>query len=75
MKDKFELQKPQGAFYAFVKAPEGLTATQFVEKAIANDVLVIPGNIFSEKDSHFRISFATSEEKIKQGTEILCNLV
>jgi aspartate aminotransferase/aminotransferase len=45
-----------------------------VEKAIANNVLIIPGNVFSEKDTHFRISYATSDEKIKQGIEILRGL-
>jgi len=74
LKDKFELTKPGGAFYAFVKSPNG-TATEFVEKAIKNNVLIIPGSIFSEKDTHFRISYATSDEKIKQGIEILCGLV
>ncbi len=74
LKDKFELTKPAGAFYAFVKAPDD-SATQFVEKAIANNVLVIPGNVFSEKDTHFRISYATSDEKICQGIEVLSGLV
>jgi aspartate aminotransferase len=74
LKDKFELIKPGGAFYAFVKSPRE-TATEFVEKAIANNVLIIPGNVFSEKDTHFRISYATSDEKIEQGIEILCRLV
>jgi aspartate aminotransferase/aminotransferase len=73
LKDKFELVKPGGAFYAFVKAPGG-SATAFVEKAIENNVLVIPGNVFSEKDTHFRISYATSDEKMKQGIEILRKL-
>ena len=73
LKDKFELIKPGGAFYAFVKAPGG-SGTQFVEKAIANNVLVIPGNVFSEKDTHFRISYATSDDKIREGIEILCRL-
>jgi aspartate aminotransferase/aminotransferase len=70
LKDKFELVKPGGAFYAFVKAPDG-QASKFVEKAITNNVLVIPGNVFSEKDTHFRISYATSDEKIRKGIEIL----
>ena len=70
LKDKFELVRPSGAFYAFVKAPGG-SATQFVEKAIKNNVLIIPGSVFSEKDTHFRISFATSNDKIQQGVEIL----
>ena len=57
-----------------LQAPGG-KATAFVEKAIANNVLIIPGNVFSEKDTHFRISYATSNEKIKQGIEILRSLV
>jgi aspartate aminotransferase/aminotransferase len=73
LKDKFELVKPEGAFYAFVGAPAG-SATEFVEKAIKNNILVIPGNVFSEKDTHFRISYATSDEKIRQGVEILRKL-
>jgi aspartate aminotransferase/aminotransferase len=74
LKDKFELVKPGGAFYAFVKTP-GRSGSEFVERAIKNNVLIIPGNVFSEKDTHFRISYATSDEKIKQGVEILCGLV
>jgi len=73
LRDKFELVKPQGAFYAFVKSPDG-SATQFVEKAIKNKVLIIPGKVFSEKDTHFRISYATSDDKIQQGVEVLRSL-
>jgi len=75
LSDKFELVKPGGAFYAFVKAPDGTGATEFVERAIANNVLIIPGNVFSEKDTHFRISYATTDEKIRQGVKILSGLV
>jgi aspartate aminotransferase len=75
LRDKFELVKPGGAFYAFAKAPERAGgATEFVEQAIANNVLIIPGNVFSEKDTHFRVSYATSDDKIRQGVEILHNL-
>ncbi len=73
LKDKFELVKPSGAFYAFVKAPGG-SGSKFVEKAIKNNVLIIPGNVFSEKDTHFRISYATSDAKIQEGIEILRSL-
>jgi aspartate aminotransferase/aminotransferase len=74
LKDKFELVKPVGAFYAFVKAPAGVSATEFVEKAVAKGVLIIPGSVFSEKDTHFRISYTTSDERIQQGVEILRQL-
>ena len=60
--------------YAFVKAPCGAGATKFVARAIESNVLIIPGNVFSEKDTHFRISYATSDEKIRQGVEILRSL-
>lgn len=75
LKDKFEVVRPGGAFYAFIKAPDRTTGTELVKKAIAANVLVIPGNVFSEKDTHFRISYATSDEKIIRGVEILNNLV
>ncbi len=69
----FDVTPPGGAFYAFVKSPRG-SATEFVKEAIASNVLVIPGNVFSEQDTHFRISFAATHEKIQQGAEILCRL-
>ncbi len=69
----FGLVKPQGAFYAFVSAPKG-DAGAFVAKAIANNVLIIPGSVFSCKDTHFRLSYATTDEKLAQGLEILTKL-
>ncbi len=71
---RFEVIKPQGAFYIFPKAPKGMTASEFCTKAIERNVLVIPGNVFSAADTHFRISYATTDEKIAQGCEILCDL-
>ncbi len=71
--ETFGLVKPGGAFYAFVPAPGG-DATAFVKKAIENNVLIIPGNVFSEKDTHFRLSYATSDEKLAKGLEILKSL-
>jgi len=67
------LVKPGGAFYAFVPAPGG-DATRFVAKAIENNVLVIPGGVFSTRDTHFRLSYATSDEKLRKGLDILVGL-
>jgi aspartate aminotransferase/aminotransferase len=72
---KFEIVKPEGAFYIFPKAPAGASASEFVSRAIEKNVLIIPGNVFSEQDTHFRISYATTDEKIEKGCEILCSLV
>ena len=61
--------------YIFPKAPAGISATDFVAKAIERNVLIIPGNVFSERDTHFRISYATTDEKLAQGCDVLCSLV
>jgi aspartate/methionine/tyrosine aminotransferase len=68
---------PGGAFYAFVEVPKslGLTASQFVERAIERSVLVIPGKVFSTRDTHFRLSFAAKEETLAKGLEILRELM
>jgi len=69
------LVKPQGAFYAFVPAPKKYkSAGEFVQAAIENNVLVIPGNVFSQQDTHFRISYATSDDTLARGLEVLVNL-
>ena len=72
---KFEVVKPGGAFYIFPKTPDGISSADFCTKAIEKNVLIIPGNIFSGRDTHFRISYATTDEKLKQGCEILNSLV
>ena len=71
----FEFVRPSGGFYVFPKAPARYrSATAFVEEAISRNVLIIPGEVFSERDTHFRISYATSDEKIRQGCAILRSL-
>jgi len=71
--DKYDVVKPGGAFYIFPKAPGG-SGTQFVTKAIEKGLLIIPGNIFSQHDTHFRISYAASDETIHRGIELLRTL-
>lgn len=72
-----DIPTPGGAFYAFVKVPERLrmTGTELFEKAAERNVLVIPGSTFSERDSHFRISYAVSEDKLVRGLEVLADIM
>lgn len=71
---KFVVNKPGGAFYIFPQAPAGISAADFCMKAIEKNVIVIPGNVFSSRDTHFRISYATTDERLRRGCEILCDL-
>ncbi|MDH7600129.1 MAG: pyridoxal phosphate-dependent aminotransferase [Sedimentisphaerales bacterium] len=73
LSERFELVRPSGAFYVFVKAP-GSTGSEFVRKAIQHGVLVIPGGVFSEQDTHFRVSFAAEDRLIERGARILTSL-
>jgi aspartate aminotransferase/aminotransferase len=70
LKDRYEMVKPGGAFYLFPKAPWG-TATEFVSEAIRNQLLMIPGSVFSRRDTHFRISYAAEDRTIDRGIEVL----
>ena len=70
----YEVNLPGGAFYAFPKTPWG-TGQEFVAKAIDRGLLVIPGGIFSRRDTHFRISYAADDATIERGIEVLRGLV
>lgn len=69
----YELTRPGGAFYVFVKSPWG-TGTEFVEECIRNNLLAIPGGCFSERDTHFRLAYSAKDETIVKGLEILRRL-
>ncbi len=73
LKDDFEIHGAGGAFYLFLKAPWG-TGTEFVTEAIKNELLIIPGNVFSAHDTHFRISYAATDDTLCRGAEILRKL-
>lgn len=67
--------RPSGGFYLFPKAPPRFkNASEFVAAAIERKLLTIPGEAFSERDTHFRISYAVPNEKIRRGCEIIREL-
>ncbi len=71
--DRFEIAHPGGAFYVFPRVPWG-TAEEFVSRAIENNLLIIPGKVFSRQDTHFRLSYAAADEVIERGIEVLNRL-
>lgn len=73
LKDKYEVNKPQGAYFIFPRVP-GDDGDAFVEKALEKNLFVIPGSVFSSRKSHVRISFASTEENLMKGIEILRGL-
>lgn len=76
LKEHYEMKKPSGALYAFIKAPwEGKTATEFVEACLEKKLLLVPGGAFSLRDTHFRLCFGASDEKLEAGIKILREMV
>jgi len=69
----YEIAGAQGAFYLLPKAPWG-TASEFVAEAIAQGLLIIPGQVFSSRDTHFRISYAAEQKTLERGVEVLKRL-
>jgi aspartate aminotransferase/aminotransferase len=71
----YQVAKPGGAFYVFPQVPDGRgTGSEFVARAIENELLIIPGGIFSGRDTNFRISYAASDATIDRGLEVLKRL-
>lgn len=73
MQDRFKIVRPAGGFYIFPEAP-GRSGTEFCKEAISRGVLIIPGNVFSSQDTHFRISYAAGDDTIRRGLTILNDL-
>lgn len=64
-----------GAFYVFPEVPAGRGSGQeFVGRCIENELLVIPGGIFSRRDANFRISYAASDRMLERGLDVLRKL-
>ncbi len=71
--DVCEIFRPGGAFYCFIRIPErlGMNGEAFVKRMIEKNVLVIPGGVFSRQDTHFRLSFAVEESRLRKGLALL----
>jgi len=60
----YEMAKPDGAFYLFIKAPGG-DAAYFCEMAKKKDLLLVPGNSFG-CPGYFRICYCVSQDMIQR---------
>ena len=58
--------------YLFPQVPHS-TGTEFVAEAIRNNLLIIPGNVFSRRDTHFRISYAADDRTIDAALNLIAS--
>ena len=69
----YEMAKPDGAFYLFIKAPCG-DAVAFSEKAKQKDLLLVPGDGFG-CPGYFRICYCVSPEMIRKSLPVFKELI
>ena len=69
----YEMAKPDGAFYLFIKAPGG-DAVAFSEKAKRKDLLLVPGDGFG-CPGYFRICYCVSPEMIRKSLPVFRELI
>jgi aspartate/methionine/tyrosine aminotransferase len=68
------LHGSQGAFFAFSPVPAGMTDLEFSEQAARRGVIVLPSRAFSQRHDYVRIAFATADERLIKGLDILRSL-
>lgn len=67
----YECEEPGGAFYLFPRVPKKYPNSQaFVEEAVRHRLLLVPGHVFSNRDTHFRISYAASDAILAEGLKV-----
>ncbi|MFG1449029.1 MAG: pyridoxal phosphate-dependent aminotransferase [Thermoplasmataceae archaeon] len=67
------MRKVEGAFYAFVKYNKDIPSEEYCNRLLdEKKVLVTPGSAFGDQgEGHFRLSFATDNDTIKNGIELI----
>ena len=69
----YEMAKPDGAFYLFVKAPGG-DAAAFSEKAKQKNLLLVPGDDFG-CPGYFRVCYCVSFDMIQRSLPVFAQLL
>ena len=69
----YQLARPDGAFYLFVKVPDG-DAEAFSERAKEKDLLVVPGDSFG-CPGYVRLCYCVSYEQIQKSLPIFRSLL
>ena len=69
----YEMAKPDGAFYLFIKAPGG-DANAFSERAKKKDLLLVPGDGFG-CPGWFRICYCVSYDRIQRSLPVFRELI
>ena len=74
LSEKFQVFGAQGTYYMFISLPEG-NGDSFLEKVMKKNLFLFSGKIFSQRNTHIRISFSVDFENLKKAVKILNSAV
>lgn len=70
----YRLAPPEGAFYAFPELPAGAAPEAFLQQALQQKLLIVPGKAFSRRDTHFRFAYGVDDATLRAGIGVLNEL-
>ncbi len=78
--DDVKYTRPEGGLFLWCTLPAGIELSDFVQRALKNEVAVVPGTAFNcdteAPSDSFRLNYSTpSDEQIVRGIEILGGLL
>lgn len=69
-----DISMPEGGFFTFVRYPI-CDGELFMKKCIERELLVVPGKMFSRRNTHFRLSFSIPSGILRAGLERMAQVV
>jgi aspartate aminotransferase len=70
----YQIHGAQGAYYFFLKTPHGMDDIEFVNLAVSNNLVIVPGRAFCDESTYFRISYGADLETLHKGLKILARI-
>ncbi len=71
---EYDIHGLQGAFFAFIKAPNDLTDIEFVDMASERGLIIVPGRAFSRLHGYVRISYGADIHALRRGLDTLAEI-
>ena len=68
--DKYKVTGAQGSYYMFFEVP-GAEADKYLEQIMKKKLFVFPGKIFSQRNTHIRISYSADLTNLKKAVNIM----
>lgn len=74
LKREFKISGAKGSYYIFIEVPGG-NVDKFLEKSMKKKLFMYPGKIFSQQNTHIRISFSVDFGNLKKAVGIMNSLI